>query len=165
MICFTLSSHFIGIFNESTFSFSLCCVKMMNGFFGFTICCLFSFKFRVIKITLKNNAFLYSTFLCSACFRAIDRRKRLPQINVKIANGISRRNVSNMFNLYQNRPNKPRIPPKLKKNPIPLKLNEKFETLMPNFSQSTTNTNSGTAHNTVNTSDTKRGGRFSGSRN
>lgn len=108
---------------------------------------------------------LYSTFLCSACLRAIDRRNRLPEINVIMANGINRRNVSNIFNLYQNRPNRPKIPPKLKKNTRPLKLNEKFEMLMPNFSHNTNNTNSGTTHKAVNTSDTKRGGRFSGSRN
>lgn len=82
-----------------------------------------------------------------------------------MANGINRRNVSNIFNLYQNRPNKPRIPPKLKKNPSPLKFSEKFEMLMPNFSHNANNTNNGTAHNAVKTSDTKRGGRFSGSRN
>lgn len=57
------------------------------------------------------------------------------------------------------------MPPKLKKKPSPLKLSEKLEMLMPNFSHNTNNTNNGTAHNAVKTSDTKRGGRFSGSRN
>lgn len=109
--------------------------------------------------------FFYSVFLCSVCFRAIDRKNRFPQKNVKIANGIKRRNVSNMFNLYQNRPNKPRMLPKLAKNPIPNKLNEKFEKLMPIFDHKINNTNNGTAHNAVKTSDTKRAGRFSGSRN
>lgn len=56
--------------------------------------------------------------------------------------------------------------PKLAKNPIPNKLNnEKFEMLMPSLDHRANNTNSGTAHNAVKTSDTKRAGRFSGSRN
>lgn len=133
--------------------------------FGFV--CVFVLNFLVNKITFENNVILsfYSTFLCSACLRATDRRNRLPKINADMANGISKRNVSNIFNLYQKRPNKPRMPPKLKKKPSPLKLSEKLEMLMPNFSHNTNNTNNGTAHNAVKTSDTKRGGRFSGSRN
>lgn len=86
-------------------------------------------------------------------------------MNVKMANGISIRNVSNMFSFNQKKPNKARILPKLKKNTIPLKLNVKFETLMPSLIHKANNTNSGTAQSAVKTSDTKRGGRFSGSRN
>lgn len=121
------------------------------------------------NFTAKSHFFehviFYSVFLCSTCFRAIDRRNRFPKKNVEIPNGINRRNVSNMFNCNQKRPNNVRIPPKLMKNPIPLKLSEKFDKLIPSFDHKKTNTKSGTAQSPVKISDTKRGGRFSGSRN
>lgn len=111
---------------------------------------------------IRMHAIFYSVFLCSECFRATDRRKRFPKKNVIMANGISRRSVSNIFNCNQNRPNRARMAPKLKKKPIPLKLNEKFDRLMPIFVHKKNNTKSGTAQSIVKTSDTTRGGRFSG---
>lgn len=119
----------------------------------------------MVGFTLYLNhmiAIFYSVFLCSDCFRAIDRRNRFPKKNVTIANGISRRSVSNIFNCSQNKPNKPRMAPKLAKKPIPLKLNEKFDKLMPIFAHRINKTRSGTAQRIVKTSDTMRGGRFSG---
>lgn len=122
-------------------------------------------SFFVFKSHLKIYVIFYSVFLCSICFRAIDRRNRFPKKNVIMASGMRRRSVSNMFNFNQKRPNNVRILPKHAKNPIPLKLNEKFDKLIPSFAHRMSNTTSGTAHRTVNTSDTRRGGRFSGSRN
>lgn len=68
-----------------------------------------------------------------------------------------------MFNFNQNNANSARMLPKLAKNPKPL--NEKFERLIPIFDHNNNNTKIGTAQSTVKTSDTMRGGRFSGSRN
>lgn len=108
----------------------------------------------------------YSVFFVSTYFwAASERRNRLPSKKVTIDNGINRRSVSNIFNCNQNNANKPKIAPKLKWKPIALKLNEKFETLTPILDQSMNKTSKGAAHNAVNISETKRDGRFSGSRN
>lgn len=86
-------------------------------------------------------------------------------MNVTMSNGIKYRNVSNIFNWYQNNPNNVKIPAKLNWKPIALKLNEKFDTLMPSFDHKMNRINNGAAARAVNTFETKRDGRFSGSRN
>lgn len=58
--------------------------------------------------------------------------------------------------------NNVKIPPKHEKNPIELRLNEKFDMLTPSLAQSMKRTTNGAAVRTVNKSDTNRAGRFSG---
>lgn len=83
-------------------------------------------------------------------------------MNVMIATGINNRNVSNIFNLYQNVANNDKIPPKPKWNPSALNPNGKLETLTPNLIHRPNKINNGAAQRAVKTSETKRGGRLSG---
>lgn len=113
-----------------------------------------------------NILFLLWIYFCSLDFRAaIDRSKRFPKNNVTSPNGINKRNVSNIFNCNQKTPNKARMLPKPKWKPSALKLIGKLETFTPNLAHKMSKMKSGAAHRAVKTSDTMRGGRFSGWRN
>lgn len=91
--------------------------------------------------------------------------KRLPQRNVKMAIGMSRRNVWNIFNFNQKTVNNTRIPPKPRWKPIVLGWKVKLPMLMPNFDQKINNNTKGVKHKPVKTSETMREGRLSGTRN